>query len=183
MQTVGKPESAPVKPKEKSISPRALPSLEAETERVMKPALPQPLGPNSGQHSSPSADATPTERCAPPVGGAAATGTPRSANENPAFTKGNPMPVNSVKSHETSQNQYQEPSTGSRGTPSSIGAITLSVEDKSPLAKHPRITSDYHQLRKRRIRLNDGVDTADERFCGFGSYFACTQGLCRRLCY
>jgi redox-sensitive bicupin YhaK (pirin superfamily) len=27
------------------------------------------------------------------------------------------------------------------------------------------------------------VHTADERFCGFGSYLACTQGVCRQHCY
>jgi len=43
----------------------------------------------------------------------------------------------------------------------------------------------YRHLRYPYVQFYDSGDviTVDKGFCGFGSYVACTQGVCWRLCY
>ena len=190
-QTVGNSEASPLRSEEPSVGPSAPSSHEAETERPIKPAVPQPYSPNALRQRTPSANAISTEDLTPPASGTTA-GSPPSAKTITAFTTDGTTFSSSTKSQDTQQDQHQEPMTADHDI---VSTIPLSAEDKSaePTRKSPTSKNSsqannpkdtvYRQPKKKRLSLDGSVHTADKRFCGFGSYVVCTQGLCRQLCY
>ena len=191
-QTMGNSGASPLRSEEQSVGPSAPSSHEAETEGVIKPALPQPYSPNALQQRTPSANAISTEGLTPPASGTT-TGSPPSTKTITVIIKDGTTPSSSAKSQGTRQDQHQEPMTADHDT---VSTIPLSAEDKSEEptrkspdskssshAKIPKDTGVYRQPKKKRVSLDGSVHTADKRLCGFGSYVVCTQGLCWQFCY
>jgi hypothetical protein len=174
---------------EPSTSPSAPSSQGAETEAAIKRALP---GPNAIRQRTPSANAISAEGSTPPADGIT-TGSAYHAKTITTFTTDRTRPSSTAKPQEAPQDQRQEPMTADPGI---VATIPLSAENKAevPTRKSPAAINSsrannldavgvYRVPKKKRLSLDGSVPTADKRFCGFGSYVACTHGLCRQFCY